>query len=70
MACVIPFPARRPAAKKTDYSFLNAYIHQWMAAEDATEEPNKPVLTSKTPEDEILKMLRRIDKRLAKMAAA
>lgn len=70
MACVIPFPARRPTAKKTDYSFLNAYIHHWMAAEGKQTEPNLITRAQANPEDEMLKLLRRIDRRLSKIAAA
>lgn len=60
-ACIIPFPSRRPAADKTRYDFLKDAVAQ--------------ALLSATParpgrEDEILNLLRRIDRRLAKMATA
>ena len=70
MACIVPFPARRPASKKNDYSFLEAYVHQWMATENAKEAQRNPALDPANPEEEILKLLRRIDRRLSKLAVA
>ena len=60
-ACVIPFPARRPAADKSRYDFIKEVIAQ--AVLSATPAPAQR-------EDEILKLLRRIDRQLAKMATA
>lgn len=60
-ACVIPFPSRRPAADKSRYDLIKDVVAQ--ALRSAT--PERP-----SHDDEILKLLRRIDRRLAKMATA
>lgn len=60
-ACVIPFPARRPAADKSRYDCIKEVIAQAMLS--ATPAPAQR-------EDEILKLLRRIDRQLARMATA
>lgn len=64
MACVIPFPTRRPASKRNDYSFLTEHIaafsSEWLRKEQ----------TKKTQEEEVLKLLRRIDRSLVKISTA
>ncbi len=66
-ACVIPFPAGRQARPEVDrYAVFQARLKEIFAS-DAAE----PVLIGPPPaprrEEEILKLLRRIDRRLAKM---
>ena len=65
-ACVIPFPARRAAAEQTPYEALKACL----ADAPTTEAPRRGAGPGSQREDEILKLLRRIDRRLAKLAAA
>lgn len=73
-AAVIAFPVRRgrPASGPNDYAFLEKearrfIIEQRIRETLATETPDK-----KTPDNgkELLALLRRIDRRLAKMAGA
>lgn len=72
MACVIPFPTRRPAKSPTDkheqYAFLKDYAKAYFAIERAKEESVSPTDIYVPPETEILKLLRRIDRRLSKLA--
>jgi hypothetical protein len=57
-ACVIPFPARRPAAAPSKYDFIKDLVKEAFLST-----PPAPAPTNR--EDEILKLLRRIDRRLA-----
>jgi hypothetical protein len=60
-ACIIPFPSRRPAADKTRYDLIKDVIAQALLSA-APARPGR--------EDEIINLLRRIDRRLAKIATA
>lgn len=67
-ACVIPFPARRPTDRQAQIDLIRAFVAQSWADPEA---PRRPPVDGPAPglrEDEILKLLRRIDRRLAKMA--
>lgn len=67
MACVIPFPAPRPAAEPDRYALLRARAAEIFASAAAeqglTREPQ-----GLRHEEEILQLLRRIDCRLARLA--
>lgn len=65
-ACVIPFPARRPAAEKSPYEILKACLADALTP-DAHNSSAAPAASRK---EEILKLLRRIDRRLSKLGAA
>lgn len=65
-ACVIPFPARRPAAEPDRYALFQARVSEIFASAAAeqglTREPQ-----GLRREDEICQALRRIERRLSKM---
>lgn len=62
MACVIPFPRRRKPRLNPDYSFLTEAVLRQHAAEGPRKAPPNA--------EEILELLRRIDRRLAKISVA
>lgn len=65
-ACVIPFPVRRQAPEQSPYEILKACL-----ADALTPEAHGSSAASEASrEEEILKLLRRIDRRLAKLVAA
>jgi hypothetical protein len=69
MACVIPFPTRPPTDRKQALiDLIRAYAAQSWA--DPAAAPSPPIAPPAAHrEDEILKLLRRIDRRLARLGA-
>lgn len=68
MACVIPFPAVRQERQEVDpYALFAERLRKILASEAADPAPSGPPSAPRR-EEEILKLLRRIDRRLAKMA--
>lgn len=79
-AQIIPLPRRRPAAPRNNYDWMSVRAMQFFRAETAREEAAKlsqvrGILASATPAgeattlSEVLKVLRRIDRRMAKGGA-
>lgn len=64
MACVIPFPARRTSDKQALIDLIRTYAAQsWSDPAAPQSPPIAPPAARR--EEEILKLLRRIDRRLA-----
>lgn len=72
-AIVIPItrrPAPRPTEKTDQYAFIRDYAKVWFAMERAKEQNVSPADVYVSPEQEILKLLRRIDRKLGTISTA
>ena len=66
-ARVIAFPARRPTDREAMIERIRAYVAQSWADPAASRLPDAAPPVSGPREDEILQLLRRIDRRLARL---